>query len=70
MVKSSEDAFKIKEANMLKHLENELSKVSKTAKEKKDDKKAKKVITNEQLMEDNQLKSAVDILRSLVIMKK
>ena len=72
VVKQNGEEFKIKEANMLKHLEEELDKVSKDkkTKETKEDKKAKKVITNEQLMEDNQLKSGVDILRSLVIMNK
>ena len=72
VVKQNGEDFKIKEANMLKHLEGELDKVSKDkkTKETKEDKKAKKIITNEQLMEDNQLKSGVDILRSLVIMNK
>jgi len=71
VVEQNGEDFKIKEANMIKHLEGELSKVAdKKDKESKEDKKAKKIITNEQLMEDNQLKSAVDILRSLVIMNK
>jgi len=73
VVEENGEDFKIKEANMIKHLEEELDKVSKDKKDKKatkEDKKAKKVITNEQLMEDNQLKSGVDILRSLVIMNK
>ena len=72
VVEQNGEDFKIKEANMLKHLEGELSKVTKdkNKKETKEDKEAKKVISDDQLMEDNQLKSAVDILRSLVIMKK
>ena len=72
VVEQNGEDFKIKEANMIKHLEEELDKVSKEKKSKeiKEDEKAKKVITKEQLMEDNQLKSGLDILRSLVIMNK
>jgi len=72
VVEENGEDFKIKEANMIKHLEEELDKVSKEKKSKeiKEDEKAKKVITKEQLMEDNQLKSGLDILRSLVIMNK
>jgi len=68
--------FSLKESNMRKHLEGELSKV-KTKKEKsedkdkKDDKKEDKtIITEETIMADNQLKTGVNILRSLMIMNK
>ena len=66
-----ESAFKLKESNMRKHLESELTKTGTI--EKEDDnttKEDKTIITNKQLLEDNQLKTGVDILKSLMIMKK
>jgi len=70
-----ESGFKLKESNMRKHLEVELEKVSdeKTKVEvKKEEKKTedKSIITQEMIMEDNQLKTGLDILKSLTIMKK
>ncbi|MEA3513284.1 MAG: S41 family peptidase [Campylobacterota bacterium] len=70
-----ESEFELKEANMRKHLEGELTKVvDKKEKESKNkdgkDKENKKVITNKKLMQDNQLKTAVDILKSLTLMNK
>lgn len=74
VVTKDEGSFKIKEADMRNHLEEELTKVeTKKKKTKEDEKKeqdAKKIITNEQIMKDNQLKSALDILKSLMIMNK
>jgi len=66
-----ESEFKIKEANMRNHLESELTKVDKDAKEKskKTKKDEDKIITQEKVMQDNQLKSALDILKSLIIIK-
>ncbi|MEA2018255.1 MAG: S41 family peptidase [Campylobacterota bacterium] len=66
--------FSLKEANMRKHLEGELTKV-KTKKEKLEDEKNdekidKTIITDETIMKDNQLKTGIDILKSLMIMKK
>ena len=73
VVAKEDTAFKIKEADMRNHLEEELTKVeTKKKKTKEDEKKeqdAKKIITQEQVMKDNQLKSALDILKSLIIMK-
>jgi len=70
-----ESEFKLKESNMRKHLEGELEKVTdkkiKTDKKKKEAKKVnKKIITNEMIMLDNQLKNGIDILKSLIIMNK
>jgi carboxyl-terminal processing protease len=70
-----ESGFKLKESNMRKHLEGELEKVT-DKKTKKDDKKKevkkedKKIITQEMIMMYNQLNNAIDILKSLIIMKK
>ncbi len=73
VIAKEDTAFKIKEADMRNHLEEELTKVeTKKKKTKEDEKKeqdAKKIITQEQVMKDNQLKSALDILKSLIIMK-
>ena len=74
-VSEPESEFKIKEADLKKHLEGELEKVDPKAKPKKSkkddkDKKDKKVITNEDLLKDNQLKTGVDILKSLIIINK
>jgi len=64
-----ESEFALKEANMRKHLKGELEKIEpKTKKETK--KEDKTIITQKQLMEDNQLKAGVDILKSLIIMKQ
>ena len=69
-----ESSFKIKESNMRKHLESELEKVedTKTKKiEKKVEKKTDdKIITKEMILLDNQLKTGIDILKSLTIMTK
>lgn len=77
-----ESVFKIKESNMRKHLESELEKVTPKEKTKqkdmKDSKKLKEeekkedktVITQDMIMEDNQLKAGIDILKSLTIMNK
>ncbi len=66
--------FSLKEENMRKHLEGELSKVKtkkEKVKEKKDDKKIDKtIITTKTIMADNQLKTGIDILKSLMIINK
>jgi len=72
VVTQEESAFDIKEANMIKHLEVELDKVGsvdekKKSVEKEEEKLKEKTISTEQIMEDNQLKSAIDIVRSLII---
>jgi len=72
-----ESGFKLKESNMRKHLEVELEKVTdektKVDETKKDEKlkeQDKSIITQEMIMEDNQLKAGVDILKSLIIINK
>lgn len=68
-----ESEFRIKEADLKKHLKSELEKVDGKAepkKTKKVDKKDKKIITSEDLLKDNQLKTGVDILKSLIIINK
>ena len=65
-------SFKLKESNMRKHLEGELEKV--TDDSKKEDKEEikkedKTIITKEMIMEDNQLKAGIDILKSLTIIQ-
>jgi len=65
-IKKAEEGISIKEKDLQKHLESELEKVDGIS-EKKDEKKDKKVITEEQIYKDAQLKSAVDILKALMI---
>jgi carboxyl-terminal processing protease len=72
-VKTRKNNFRIKESDLKKHLEEELEKVDPDKKKKSDDKKqdkAKKdIITPEMMNKDIQLKTAVDILKALVITK-
>jgi len=65
-IKKVEDSITIKERDLQKHLENELRKVEGKA-DKKEDEKDKELITEEQIYKDLQLKSAVDILKALII---
>ena len=72
-VKAPDMDFSIKEADLKKHLESELEKVEDKVKkvEKKVEKKAdEKIITDENVLKDNQLKTGIDILRSLIILNK
>ena len=71
-VKAEEDEFSIKEKDLKKHLEVELEKVNgtKTKDTKKDDKKDKTKISPEDLYKDNQLKTAADVLKALIIINK
>jgi carboxyl-terminal processing protease len=67
--------FKIKEADLKKHLEGELEKVQpEAAKVKADAKpveeKKSDIFTPEEIQKDNQLKSGVDIVKSLIILNK
>jgi len=65
-------SFKLKESNMRKHLEGELEKVTDDSKkeDKEETKKEDKtIITKEMIMEDNQLKAGIDILKSLTIIQ-
>ncbi len=73
-----DSAFSIKEADLKKHLEGELEKVDGKKEKKKQMKKEVKskskskngTIKKEDLLKDNQLKTAVDILTSLIITNK
>ncbi len=74
-----DDNLSIKESDLKKHLENELSKIDDNASKKSDSKSTAEnnatkeddsIITQSQLYKDVQLKSAVDILKALIITKK
>ena len=67
-VKTYENGYSIKEADLKKHLESELEKVD-GKKPKEEKKKDKNVITEEDLTKDLQLKEAVGIAKALQIMK-
>lgn len=62
--------LKIKEADLKKHLKGELEKVDgeKAKKESKED--DSKIITKEEINKDNQLNTAIGILKSLIIFNK
>lgn len=68
-VTQNEDDFRIKESELKKHLESELEKVENKNETKPvtDDENISPIITNEQLFGDNQLKTAYDILKVLII---
>lgn len=65
-IKKAEEGISIKERDLQKHLESELEKVD-GKKEVVEDKTNKKLITEEQIYGDSQLKSAIDILKALMI---
>jgi carboxyl-terminal processing protease len=73
VVTSKKNEFAIKEADLKKHLEKELEKVDSKTKKKENTKAEKKekkdIITPDMLNKDIQLKTAVDILKALVITK-
>ncbi|WP_122893608.1 S41 family peptidase [Arcobacter peruensis] len=62
--------FKIKEADLKKHLESELEKVDEKVKKEEENKKDKKIITSEDVLNDNQLNTSIGILKSLIIINK
>lgn len=67
-----EDAFEMREENLKKHLEGELEKVdgkSEISDEVQAEDDNKTVITKKKISSDSQLKSAIDIVRSLIIMQ-
>ncbi|MDQ7044104.1 MAG: S41 family peptidase [Sulfurimonas sp.] len=67
-VKTYENEFAIKEADLKQHLEEELQKVDGKKEETKAETKEKTdIITPKMLNKDIQLKSAVDILKALII---
>ncbi len=70
--KENNDTISIKEKDLKKHLQAELEKID--GKKKKDSNKTKKIdkkttITEDDIYKDAQLKSALDILKSLIIIK-
>ena len=65
-IKKAEEGISIKEKDLQKHLESELEKVD-GKREKKDKTIDKTLITEEQIYKDAQLKSAIDILKALMI---
>ena len=67
-IKKAEEGISIKERDLRKHLESELEKID-CKKEEKSNKDDKNIITEEQIYKDSQLKSAVDILKALMITK-
>ena len=76
-VSEPDSTFSIKEADLKKHLEGELEKVDGKKKEEKKDKEVKSKSKSENgnikakdLLKDNQLKTAVDILTGLIITTK
>ncbi|MBU1657955.1 S41 family peptidase [bacterium] len=68
-VKTKKNDFSIKEADLKKHLEEELIKVDGEVENKENKKDEKDIITPEQMNKDIQLKEAVDIIKALIIMK-
>jgi carboxyl-terminal processing protease len=64
------DSFSLKEADLKKHLKVELEKANgKEVKEKKQEKKNKKFISKDDILKDIQLKTALDSLKILSIIK-
>ncbi|MEA1954870.1 MAG: S41 family peptidase [Campylobacterota bacterium] len=69
-VKTHENEFSIKEADLKKHLEEELEKVDgKKDETKEDTQENKDIITPKMLIKDIQLKEAVDVIKALIIIK-
>lgn len=65
-IQKAEEGISIKEKDLQKHLESELAKVD-GKKETSDKEEDKTIITEEQIYKDSQLKSAIDILKALMI---
>ncbi|MGJ0289190.1 S41 family peptidase [Aliarcobacter cryaerophilus] len=72
VVQSEENGLKIKEADLKKHLEGELNKVDDKlkAEEKTVKDETKKIISKDDLQNDNQLNTSLAVLKSLIIMNK
>ena len=72
VVQSEENGLKIKEADLKKHLEGELNKVDDNlkAEEKAVKDETKKIISKDDLQNDNQLNTSLAVLKSLIIMNK
>lgn len=72
VVQSEGNGLKIKEADLKKHLEGELNKVDDKlkAEEKAVKDETKKIISKDDLQNDNQLNTSLAVLKSLIIMNK
>ena len=72
VVQSEDNGLKIKEADLKKHLEGELNKVDDKlkAEEKAVKDETKKIISKDDLQNDNQLNTSLAVLKSLIIMNK
>ena len=73
-IQKEENEFDLKEANLKKHLQKELEKIDgkkKKSKKTKISKKDKKhILSQKDILEDNQLKTAVDVLKAIIITKQ
>ena len=69
-VKTRENKFALKEADLKKHLEEELEKVDGNETKNKIIKDNKNIITQVDMNEDIQLKEAAGIIKALIIMKR
>jgi carboxyl-terminal processing protease len=68
-VTTHKNEFAIKEADLKKHLEEELQKVDGKKEEEEAQKDSKYIITDEMINKDMQLKVGVDIVKALIITK-
>lgn len=68
-VKTTKNEFALKEADLKKHLEEELEKVDGEQETQLPEPDSKLVISNEMINKDLQLKTAIDILKALIITK-
>ncbi|MCF6340708.1 MAG: S41 family peptidase [Sulfurimonas sp.] len=68
-VKTNKNEYALKEADLKKHLKEELKKVDGEKKEEILKKDSKRIITQEMMNKDIQLKEAVDIMKALIIVK-
>ncbi len=66
-VPTHENEFSLKEADLKKHLKEELKKVDVEQEENKEEQTKKDIITPQQINKDMQLKEAIDIIKALVI---
>ena len=71
-ITKKKDDFSIKEADLKKHLEGELEKVDGIKKDtpKKDEKEDKTILTQKHLDDDNQLQTAANVLKALILTNK
>lgn len=72
ITQNENDTLKIKEADLKKHLKGELEKVDSKSKKEEQEilNETKKLITRDELLNDNQLNTALAILKSLIVISK